>query len=427
MSKQILDTGPAPDVNVFEVHGDLQVRGWDTVQMAVQADPEDVVIDQQDDQVEVRCHGDLDLHIPAAANLTLGSLHGDASIKFLQNGLEIAQVHGSLDLRQLSACRVDQVRGDLRVRSLTENLSVGHIDGDADARHIHGDCVFNLVGGDLDLQDIAGTIQASASGDARLRLNELTGDAYAIKAGGNLYCYLPEDAGLRIRMSSGGHVIKVRLPQGSTTYKQPDYELTLGDTAGSEDRLMLLSAGGTVYLFVETPGWNAPGSGSIGFDLPEDFGQQIARQVEAQISAQMSDVARRIDEQMEQLSERLNRAGFSAEETERIVEQARRTGETASARAQEKMRRAQEKLEQKLEAHRRRAEARSSAMGDRRSRRSSWTFEWPSPPTPPPPPAPPSKPAASEEERLMILRMLEQKKIDLEEADRLLSALEGDE
>jgi hypothetical protein len=42
-------------------------------------------------------------------------------------------------------------------------------------------------------------------------------------------------------------------------------------------------------------------------------------------------------------------------------------------------------------------------------------------PTPPKPPVDP----VTEEERLMILRMLEQKKITLEEADELLSALEG--
>ena len=46
------------------------------------------------------------------------------------------------------------------------------------------------------------------------------------------------------------------------------------------------------------------------------------------------------------------------------------------------------------------------------------------PPTPPTPPAPPAPPV-SEEERMMILRMLEQKKISLEEADRLLAALEN--
>ena len=87
------------------------------------------------------------------------------------------------------------------------------------------------------------------------------------------------------------------------------------------------------------------------------------------------------------------------------------------------MRRAQEKLERKLEAQRRRAEQRNQAATDRRTRRQSWGFEWPSPPQPPAP----QKTAATEEERLMILRMLEQKKITLDEADRLLSALEGND
>ena len=95
------------------------------------------------------------------------------------------------------------------------------------------------------------------------------------------------------------------------------------------------------------------------------------------------------------------------------------TGERESDRAQEKMRRAQEKLERKLEAHRRRAESRSQAATDRRTRRQSWGFEWPAPP---PPPAPP-KPQATEEERLMILRMLEQKKITLDDVKQVVGSV----
>jgi hypothetical protein len=38
----------------------------------------------------------------------------------------------------------------------------------------------------------------------------------------------------------------------------------------------------------------------------------------------------------------------------------------------------------------------------------------------------PPKPQASEEERLAILKMLQEKKITADEADKLLSALEGE-
>jgi hypothetical protein len=51
----------------------------------------------------------------------------------------------------------------------------------------------------------------------------------------------------------------------------------------------------------------------------------------------------------------------------------------------------------------------------------AWSFSIPTPPTPPTPQGDP----VTEDERLMILRMLEQKQISMEEAEQLLSALEG--
>jgi hypothetical protein len=340
----------------------------------------------------------------------------------MEDGLQIGEVHGDLDLRHISGCEVETAHGDLAAKHIAESLQVSLVRGDVDARHVSGDCSLNQVHGSLDLQEIAGSIRAACKGTARLRLRDMAGETYLIEADGNVYCYLPEDASLKIEMFSDGHAIKVRLPTGSTTYQEPNHSLVLGDGEAE----MHLHSGGSIYLFVERPGWGetGPGAGAAGFGLPEDFGQQIAQQVETQIQSQMADVTRRINEQMERLSERLGRAGFSPEETERIVEQARRSGERESVRAQDKIRRAQEKLERKLEAHRRRAEQRSQAVSDRRTRRQSWGFEWPA--SPPPPPTPP-KPAVTEEERLLILRMLEQKKISLEEADRLLSALEGND
>jgi hypothetical protein len=233
---------------------------------------------------------------------------------------------------------------------------------------------------------------------------------------------------LKISLESGGEVIKVRLPDGSKTYKQATHELVLGEGSAS----LALAAEGSIYLFVERtswPGGEAESAGSMG--IPEDFGQQIAQQVESQIQSQMEEMTRQLNAQMLLLSERLGQAGLGADETERIVQHALRTSEQETKRAEEKIRRAQEKMERKLEAQRQRAERRAQEM-DRRSRRNNWKFEWPAPPTPPArpkPPAPstPATPAVTEEERLFILRMLEQKKISLEEADRLLSALEGND
>jgi DNA-binding transcriptional MerR regulator len=130
-----------------------------------------------------------------------------------------------------------------------------------------------------------------------------------------------------------------------------------------------------------------------------------------------------LNEQMSNLSASISEAGFSEEQVDEILRRTRESNERATMRAQEKMRRAQEKLERKLEAARRRSELKAQAA-ERRSQsrgKSSWNFEWTAPASQP------ARESVSDEERLMILRMLEQKKISLEEAEELLAALEGKE
>jgi ElaB/YqjD/DUF883 family membrane-anchored ribosome-binding protein len=129
-----------------------------------------------------------------------------------------------------------------------------------------------------------------------------------------------------------------------------------------------------------------------------------------------------LESQLENLSSRLSVAGLTAEQAERISRRTHGDMERARSRAEEQLRRAQEKMGRKLEAVRQRAErkarAAERAARDRRRR---------------PEPVEPASPAprvatepVSEEERLMILRMLEQGKITPAEADELLSAMEGE-
>ncbi len=104
------------------------------------------------------------------------------------------------------------------------------------------------------------------------------------------------------------------------------------------------------------------------------------------------------------------------EQVQRIIDQARLSSEREMERSQHKLRRAQEKMERKLEAARRRQERYEHSYHGR-----SWNFNF----SPRPRTATAPAESATDEEQLMILRMLAQKKISPEEADRLLSALES--
>jgi hypothetical protein len=425
MARQMINTGPAPVIQIDQVLGDLQVRGWENPQVAINADPDELDLQEQEGVLHLKCRGDCDLYVPRSAALNIGTVNGDASLKLLGDQLTIDQVHGDLDLRSIAAVQINTIHGDMAAKNIADDLTIQQVMGDADIRQVRGQSTLSYVSGNLDMLSVEGEIKATTQGNARLRLDHLTGVNYQIQADGNIYCYLPLDANLTINLSSDGEVIKVRLPEGSKTYKQATHELVLGDGSAS----LTLSADDSIYLFVERASWPTGEDTAVGsMGISEEFGQQIAQQVESQIQSQMEEMTRQMNAQMLLLSERLGQAGLGAEETERIVQQTMHNSEIETQRAQEKIRRSQEKLERKLEAQRLRNERRAQEM-DRRTRRSGWKFEWPAPPAPPARPKPPAPPASSaqavtEEERLLILRMLEQKKISLEEADRLLSALE---
>ncbi len=425
MSRQSVETSLAPEVLIASVGGDLSVRGWNTPQVAAGGDVEGLTMDAHEDMVQLLCSGDLDVRLPAGAALKIENVGGDARLKLLEDGLSVGNIGGDADLRSVNAVEIENVGGDLAIKTAGDAVTVGGVGGDADLRSIQGDVQIGHVHGNLELQAVEGNIQARADGNVRLRLPSLLGENYTVAAAGNIYAYLPEDADIHLKLVSQGRTIKVRRAEGNMTYQQEALDLPLGEAAGG---VMSLSAEGTIYLFIERA---TGGEDEVG--LPEDLGRQIAEQM----NSQMEEMSRRINEHMGRLTEQLGQVTFPDEQTERIVRDAQRTAERETSRAQEKMQRAQEKMERKLEEARRKSELRAQS-GDRRTRR-SWGFDWFSPPAPPRPPSAPPAPGApwapppeppdpvSDDERLMILRMLEQKKITLDEAEKLLSALEGRE
>jgi hypothetical protein len=413
MSKQTFATSMEPEIIISQVAGDLQVKGWDQPELVVNAEPDELQIEQEENKFHLTCQGDCLMRVPEGASIQVEKAEGDAMFKFLEGPLSIGVVHGSLEVRQAKSVQVETVHGHLVVRSLSGDLKANQIYGGAELRDVQGGCWLEQISGNLDLRDVEGEIHSQTHGNARLRLSSMTGETYEVQAGANIHCHIPEDVSLKLEMTSGAGLIRLKLPDGTQNLRQNQAEVTLGEGKST----MKLDAGATISLLSQQADWLEMDTdfGGRHIHLPEDFDVTIAKEVQSQ----MEMINQTLSERMANLSVEISRAGLSEEEKARLMERTRQASERATARAEEKIRRTQEKLERKLEQAQRRKEGQTRGSGKR-----SWGFEWSMPPTPPAPSAPPAAPV-SEEERMMILRMLEQKKISLEEADRLLAALEN--
>ncbi len=424
MAQQKIEIGSTREVIIESVSGSLQIKGWDRPEVLLKSSATDSPItEQKEDSIHIRCQGDCILRVPHEINLRIVSVQGNARIKLVEGTLHIERIQGSLALRNVGSTQATVVQGNLLARQVVGDLHIDQVFGNTVVRDVEGECTIDQVHGNLDLRDAENNIDISTSGNARIRLCMLVGQEYKIEAGGNLYCHIPEDASLKAELESQTSEISVKLPEDQRTIRENSYNLSMG---GGE-AFMSLSAGGKLALVTQEPervemdDIEAELEGAF-TGISEEFTQQINEQIEAQIESQLE----LLDSHLDELSETLATAGYSQAEVERIIHRAQEESQKAAASAQDKMRRAQEKMERKLAAAQRKAELKARAAERRKQsqRQRYWSFEWSSSPS-----TSVTRGAgerSSDEERLMVLRMLEQKKITLEDAEKLLTALEGD-
>lgn len=455
MELLIFDTPPDPEVTLTNIAGDLRLFGWEQNQVRVEAsDEKSVQGNQENGRVTVRANSDCTVRVPRNARLTLQNVGGDARIKSIDGPLTVGQVGGDLTLRQTLAVNVENVGGDVSAKKIGGPLTINSTGSDVSVRGVAGEVVAENVGGDLYLREVSAGARGEASGDIILNVDFASNHTYAFEAGGDILCRI-SGGSVRLEADSGGEV-SVNLPGAKVEGSDNDKTVTLGDGAAN----VTLEAGGDISITPTSGDPEAMGEFGDHFGdefgvMAEEFAAHIESQVEAQIESQMAGFEQHLNEQLAHLNLNLGHvdaeriAARAREAAERVSEKMRRKGEAAQRRAEalaDAARRREEaarRREQSLaEAARRREEAarrREEQQVERGKRKLSYAFKFdaPRPPTPPMPPMPPRPPtgpipratppaeAVSDEERMTILRMVEQKKITIEDAEKLLAALEG--
>ena len=418
MDLRTVETGDSPKINL-NISGNLSVKGWDELKVNAKcSSPDDLSMDVQDDVINISCTSNGSLRVPYGSVLHASHLKGDATIKTLEGEISISQISGNLSLRSVGNAKLDTVHGNLVAKNVNGNLDLVTCQGNVSVRDIQGDLMIEEgISGNLTLKEIDGNAKVNARGNVIVELDPSPESSYDFQAKGNLTCRLPADASVKVNITHGSK-IKVKIPgvEIPTPIETP-YELILGDG----DAELTLNASGNVTISSRPPDWDM---GEFEFEMGEDFedmAESLNEQINLQIESQMAMMEEELDHQLDTLSFSLEKTAMSADQAERIAERAREASERANQRAQEKIRRAQAKMERKLEAARRRAEmkARAAERAARDRRRRAEPSGRPS--------APPKAPfePVSEEERLMILQLLENGKITTDEAEQLLAALEG--
>lgn len=362
-------TSAAPHLTVT-CHADLQIVGTadNLVLIDIEDDSPASRVDRQDDIVSVTAKSDCDISCPIGTTLTIEHVSGDLRVTQVTGSLIINAVNGDAALHDVGPAAIKTVQGDLSLRDAGGDVQIDIVRGDAKLKRVAGNAAINKVAGDLVATDLGGGLAiGNVGGDASIETELQAGQSYIAKAGGDVI-FRVDGGGGQFAVNCKGD-LRVRLPMTNWTGNERSATGTYGDGSA---QVTLMANGDLLVL---------PGKAGTPWDA-----DQISEQVETMIESAMSQFETQMSKVQHDLEQRF---GKMDKHTEKAAERAARSAERAKRRAEH-------------------------AAG-------SWSFSFGRPPTPPTPPSEP----VSDQERLLILKMVEEGKIDVDQAAQLLSALES--
>lgn len=360
--KREFELAPESRIVIRKVRGDLKLQSQEDRMLTIRCREEELDIKQEDQETILTCRSDCRMRVPADAAVTLETVGGDAAISDLSNGTDIGNVGGDLSLRRCGSSMIRGVGGDLLVKDIAGDLNVKTIGGDCWIGRIDGQTRVEAVGGDGSFNRLGGLLRAMLGGDATLNLRAGIHGSMNVDAGGDIVFRLPLKASVSVSLQAGG-TIRSQMEEASSVHGRTGQFIV-----GEGEHKVNLTAGGNLWI----------GSG------PQQVGG-----VEAEAEHIGADLAGRVERMFAEAEASLGALGEKSVHID---------GEGVGNRVRRIVERA----------------IRSSVVGEQLAEVESALDRVH---------GGPQRERVSDEERLEVLRMVESKKISVEEAEVLLNAL----
>ena len=419
MYERTIETSASPHIIVEECRGSLVVKGGaeDEVTLRVDAEEHEVIVEREGETLTLTLPDQTSLICPTGSSLTVDRVLGNLLVDDLTGQIACNSAHGNATLRAAGPTALVELSGNLAARDVNGNLEAQDVKGNARVQDLKGQLILGKVGGNLSARDVEGDLKARVvKGNARIQdlegyltleqvygnlgaqgvtggmsLPEVRGNArlgppfageavYHVNARGNLTVSVPADASLRLTVHASGHV-RASVPDLVLDEIDRGFEGMLGS---GEATLEAQARGNVSFRPAE--------SSDSRFEARADL-EGLGAQIEWQVNEAVARMTSRLEESLGRIDSTV---------VQRHVEQ-------ATDQARQSVEQARQKAEQAAERARMRAE-----RAERRWRRASGQ------------PPRSEREAASDEERLRVLRMVEEGRLTPEQASELLAALEGE-
>ncbi len=376
-----------PDVTiVVKAHGNLDVQGWERSEVGIVTDINVQKIRHENKLLRMLFVEDCELSIPQGGRLIVERVSGNARLRNLTNQLTVNKVQGNLAIQNVQTVSISRVADDCILENIEGVVEVGRIGENLKGKNLHSAIKVERVSGNIKLHSMGGKLDLRSEENIEISLTDQNHDAINLRASDNILLHLPVNPNAALQIKSSGEHIELSVGDYQKKINENRCEIRLGD--GSQK--IVLDSGNRVRVTGENLDENEllrlfEEMDVLWAKLKEDSeARRAARAQQVNWEIKMVEGAAKVAQ------EALNGVGVIAGQiTEEAIVQ-------AEQHVQEALRRVEEQI---------RNLGYDVWVGSEKSTPENETSD------------------VTEEEKLIVMRLLQQHKISVEEADRLLEVL----
>lgn len=378
-----METSTFKEVNTITINckKSVLVRGWENNQVEVRY-PGNRECDFNLDNgiLDIVAKSYLIVSVPKNIQFVIERIYGNLETVGDLGKILIENVSGNCSIQSAESLTIENVSGNCKLGYITTNANIRNVGGNLSFIVENGMMEIHGVGGNLSGKADSICLSTSVGGNLKIMTNRFDGIENQLRAGGSIKLNVIDLDNTVVNARAGG-IASINYQDASEKFTNGKFEKKFG----SAEKAIQLKAGGNIKISDE----------EADFEINQNFGSAD------------DDYVNEIEHKFE--TRALQSSGFDFSDLFDIDGEIGEKIREKTQMADEKIQKAMEKMERKFSFKE--------------------EFGMPRPPRPPRPPVEPqprgpkSSPISSEE-KMMILHMLQDKKITAEEADRLLRALE---
>jgi hypothetical protein len=231
----------------IKAHATLDVEGWDKAELNIETDLNVQRIQRENDGLHLLFVDDATIRVPQHCRVVVLKATGNARIRTITGDLEIHSVDGNLAVQQAGRVKIDRVSGGALLQSIHGPLDIRSIGGNLKGKDCFEMVQIEKVNAAVELLSLHGGADIRAMGDIHVSFLADHTDSIRLRSAGDVFINLPFELDAEMRIKSNAHLTELVIGERMEKIQHRKHVLLVGDGRRKFD----LEAGGKVRVVAE--------------------------------------------------------------------------------------------------------------------------------------------------------------------------------